>query len=94
MDVITYTKTQDGTGAAITLEFGFKPSYVDIYNVEGQCSLHYVDTMPAGHGYKINGATQVYTSTGCVTLTENGFILGTDTDINVNGEAIHIKAGR
>ena len=96
-----YTKTQDGTGALITVNCGFKPKFIQVLNVEGKATLTFTSTMAAGKGYKvltgIDATTDTvslhsYISSGGITLYDTYFTIGTDADINVNGEELHIIA--
>lgn len=96
-----YTKTQDGTGALITFNCGFKPRYVKVLNVEGKATLEFVDTMAAGKGYKVltgidaaidTVSLHSYIESNGITLLDYGFTLGTDSDVNVNGEELHVIA--
>lgn len=86
------TGTQNGTGAAIPINLGFKPKYVKVINVAagGLCSLEHVDTMAAASGFKgITAGTKIFITSNGITLTDYGFTIGADTDVNVSGEAIH-----
>lgn len=93
-----------GTGAAITITAGFKPSYVEVLNAEGLCLLKHNAAMAAASGYKIltgidtTAADTVskhsFISSGGITLTDTGCIIGTDTDINVSGEDLYITCFR
>ena len=84
--------TQNGTGAAISINCGFKPKYVKVINVAagGLCSLEHIDTMAAASGFKgITAGTKTFITSNGITLTDFGFTLGPDADVNVSGEAIH-----
>jgi len=95
-----YTGTVEGTGAAISVTTGFVPKYVRLFNVDGGCWLEWSEEMGAGKGMKIadSGTAKCdisYISSGCVTIkgsaatdTILGFSIGTDSDINANGETI------
>ena len=90
------TGTQDGTGAAINISLGFKPMSVTVNNVEGDAILTWTDTQPAASGMKTvaNGTTAQITSNGISLYAgtadvAEGFTLGTDGDVNADGEAIH-----
>lgn len=90
-----------GTGAAISIACGFMPRKVKLFNREGFCTLDWNSQMAAGYGYKITSgidatadtvSVQSYITTGGITLgtrtTLLGFYIGTDSDVNVNGEDI------
>ena len=86
----THIELKTGTGAAITIKPGFKPSYIKVINIEGLCTLeHTPGKMDAGKGWKqITAGTGSYISTGGITMNDDGlsFSIGTDADINVSGE--------
>ena len=102
----SYKEKVTGTGAAITIKPGFEPSYIKVINIEGLCTLEFVpDAMSAGYGYKvltgIDSTTDTvslhsYITTGGITISEDkvSFTIGTDTDINVNGEDLVVIAIR
>lgn len=92
----------DGTGAAITIQTGFKPVEIRLYNIDdagGATDAVWIKGMPAASLRKwvdsgagvTNGAW--VTSNG-VTVGNSGFIIGTDGDVNVSGETIHWIAYR
>ncbi len=94
-----------GTGAAINVNIGFKPSVVMLFNTSGGCFLIWVNGMGAGYGQKTvdsgAGITDISTITsGGITqyagtsLASEGFTIGTDTDLNVNTEVISYIAFR
>lgn len=106
---ISYSEKVTGTGAAITIKPGFKPSYIKVINVEGLCTLEFVPgAMDAGKGYKVltgiaavgEGAATVslhsFIASGGITINEDkvSFTIGTDTDINVSGEDLVVVAIR
>ena len=90
--------TVEGTGAAITISVGFVPSIVKLYNIDGNCMLHWNSSMGDGYGQKVvdsgSGTTDISTiSSNGVTVvntarSQMGFIIGADTDINVSAETI------
>jgi hypothetical protein len=92
-----HTQKVTGTGAVITVKPGFKPSAIEILNVEGLCSLNYVpDLMDAGYGFKrvTDGTTSFITSGGIEVVNDLSFTIGTDTDVNVSGEDMIVLAYR
>lgn len=92
------TGTVEGTGAAISVTLGFIPNYVKLMNIDGIAMLEWTPEIGAGKGLKTadSGTAKCdisYISTGGVTVSAStdtyiGFSIGTDTDINVNGETI------
>ena len=84
-----YGTIASATGAAITAELGFRPRYVKVMNVTGNCFMEWIQGMGDGYGQKTvdsgSGTTDVSTVTsGGITPAANGFSLGTDADINPN----------
>lgn len=97
--------TVEGTGAALQINVGFKPSWVKILNIDGLASLEWVASMADASGVKVitagtmslitsNGITPLQTDQVGSTAGKSGFTLGADTDVNVSGETIHWIAGR
>jgi hypothetical protein len=80
-----------GTGATLTIEtkIGFRPRRVDLFNISADpaMAVHY-EGMPAASVYKQKGGTTSLTSSLGITLTDTGFTLGADTDLNVDGEQV------
>lgn len=84
-----------GTGADLEVQkIGFRPSYVRIVNVTDPVTLEHFEGMGDASGFKHIDATQSFITTLGITLTEDGFTLGADTDVNVDGEALWIVAWR
>lgn len=86
--------TFSGTAADLTVTLGFKPVSVKLINITAGASLEHIEGMADGSGFKIIGGTAptaAYVASGCVTLTDNGFTLGTDA-FNGNGETIFYVA--
>ena len=97
MEKYLHSETKNGTGAALSFTCGFKPKYVKVINVAagGLCTLEHVDTMAAASGFKgITAGTKTFITSNGITLTDTGFTLGADADVNVNGEALHVIAFR
>lgn len=89
------------TAAAITITTGFKPRYVKVVNVTaastGLVQMEWFEGMTAANGIKTNdegtsetGVTLI-TSLG-ITVSETGFVIGLDTDLNVINEQLHWMA--
>jgi len=81
-----------GTVAAYTFsDLGFKPRYVKIQNLNasGLVSLEWYEGMADDSAVKTgaDGAISVITSLG-ITVTDRGFTMGLDTDLNVTSEQI------
>lgn len=89
--------TVEGTGSAITISCGGRPTFVELYNIDGDAKLTWEKNMGDGKGQKMvdsgTGATDISTiSTGGVTPAEKSFSIGTDSDINASGETIIWRA--
>jgi len=95
--------TVPATAVAKFFNCGFRPKYIKVFNITGNATLEHIDTMDAASGYKIltgidDTADTVslhgqITSDG-ITISDMGFTLGLDTDINVAAEVLHIVAHR
>lgn len=94
--------TQDGTGAAITIQLGWVPDYVLVQNWEATDfgSLLWVKGMAQAAAIKQLTSTGSLLTTlgistnagsgqlGATAAVKAGFIIGADTDVNVSGESI------
>ena len=91
-----------GTGSDINIATPFTPRKVELYNVDGDCSLVWTNHMGNGAGQKTvtsgAGTTDIsFIATKGVTPIEQselqdgdrGFTIGDDTDINASTEVIH-----
>ena len=77
-----------GTGADLNIDtLGFKPQRVKVINVDGDCFCEWNSEMDDDSAMKTiaAGTTAQITSDG-ITARTNGFTMGADTDINVDGE--------
>ena len=79
----------DATAAAITITCGFKPRYVGVFNVTSGDQYQWFEGMTAAHALKqvTAGTSSIITSLG-VTVSETGFVIGLDTDVNVINEQL------
>lgn len=80
-----------GTGVALDVRtVGFRPSVVHLFNQDSSDKLIWSDTMAdaAGHKQLAAGGSSFITSNG-VTPLSDGFRLGADADMNVDGELVH-----
>ncbi len=85
-----------GTGALLNVKtIGFRPSAVQLLNVAGLVKAEWTKGMADDSCLKqINHDTAqlvAVSSDGVIPLS-NGFSIGADTDINVDGEKIHYVA--
>lgn len=87
-----------GTGAAKTLAediVGFKPKRLTIYRMSTDISMvEHVEGMAAASGLLTTGSTGVRTlvTTEMVTLTDTGFTLGTNAQVNGAADLFHFFA--
>lgn len=84
-----------GTGSAIDVKTaGFRPRYVKLLNVGGNCKAEWtVDMADASMQKTVDSGTgtsdiSFVTSDG-VTPLSTGFKIGADSDLNASGELIH-----
>lgn len=81
-----------GTGANLDVRtVGYRPRRVELVNEGGLVTAIWTDTMTEGRGFKrvtAGDMTQVAAGLG-ITPLSNGFRIGADTDVNVDGEKIH-----
>jgi len=79
------------TAAAFKITTGFKPRYVKVVNLNasGYVQEEWFEGMSDDTAFKsgIDGAQSVISSLG-ITVAEDGFTVGLDTDINVVSEQL------
>lgn len=85
------TGTVNGTGAAINVSLGFKPTHVKVFNDTAGDNLEYLDSMADGSAYKrIAAGTGTKITTGGISqyagnsANARGFTIGND-GVNANG---------
>ena len=96
--------TVEGTGAAITVSCGFQPDYVEIINIDSASGFEkgeWITGMADPSAYKTvaAGTRTKLTTTGIGLFAGSasaapGFTIGTDADLNVDGETIAYRAVR
>lgn len=79
-----------GTGASLDVRtVGFRPRHVRLLNQTGLCVAEWMDDMPDASAMKwVTAGTMSYISSNGITPLSDGFRLGADTDLNVDGELI------
>jgi hypothetical protein len=79
-----------GTGANLDVKsVGFRPRKVQLWNVASGDRMTWVESMPSGYGFKeVAAGAGSYVTTGGISPLVDGFRLGTDSDMNVNGESL------
>ena len=91
------TGSFDGTGAGITQHKpGFRPKLIRLTNVDGLVEALWMEGMADGSAWLTidSGAGETDKSlitSGGITPGGQGFGLGTNADINANGELIHYE---
>lgn len=85
-----------GTGSALDIKVvGFRPRLVRVVNVAsgGKCRLEWFKDMADDAAVKTAtaGTITILTEKGITPLAD-GFTLGADTDVNVDGELCHFEA--
>lgn len=82
-----------GTGASLTIRGApFKPRSVRLVNQGGLVTGEWFDPMPEGSVAKrVTAGTMTVPTTNGVTPTSDGFTLGADADLNVDGELIYYE---
>lgn len=81
-----------GTGALITVSVGYRPKYVQIVNVTDPAIVHHNDMLPDDSFVSQEDGATAYTTSNGVTLTDDGFTVGTDAQINTSGDLCHYLA--
>ena len=80
-----------GTGADLDVTtVGFRPRRVEIVNTDGLVTAVWNDCMAEGRGFKrVTAGTMSQMAAGeGITSLANGFRIGVDADVNVDGEKI------
>lgn len=95
-DRVTWVGKVVGTGSALNVtKLGFRPRVVKLYNTGGLVSAVWNSSMPDASAWKeLNHASaqRAYITSDGITPLANGFTIGADSDINVDGEEIVIEA--
>lgn len=83
------------TATAVSITTGFKPRYVKVenFNPSGIIQVEWMEGMTGACGIKtiLAGTRSRLTSNG-ITVADNGFTIGLDTDLNVIDEQMHWQA--
>lgn len=93
-DRVTWVGRVVGTGAVLNVtKLGFKPRVVKLKNVDGLVTAYWNQAMKDGEAVKeVTAGTKSLVTANGITPLANGFRIGTDGDINVDGESIVIEA--
>jgi hypothetical protein len=89
--------TYTGTGAALSVQLGFKPACVLLYNeTDGTFAGLHISGAADGVSLKIvdsgSGTTDLSVSSAGITLGATGFNVGTDAAYNVNAKVYRFVA--
>lgn len=80
-----------GTAAAFTITTGFKPRYVKVVNLgaTGLATLEWFEGMADASALLeiTDGTKSVDTTTG-ITVSDSGFTVGLNTDVNITNEQL------
>lgn len=72
---------------------GFRPRKVEVINSDGLCKAEWNKSMPDAYMVKtVTDGTISYASANGITPLSDGFTIGADADINVDGEQVHWTA--
>ena len=83
----------DGTAAAFNITCGFKPRYVKVVNEDGDCYYEWFEGMADSEAMKmVTGGTYAKVTTHGITVANDGFTVGLDTDINVTSQQLSLLA--
>lgn len=78
-----------GTVAATKFTCGFKPRYVKVMNITSGDQLEWFEGEAAAKGMKkVAAGTTAEISSNGITVADDGFTLGVDTDILVTSEQL------
>lgn len=78
-----------GTGSSQDIQVGYKPKMVRLFNASDPALAFHTDSMPALSFFSQEDSATAYTTSQGVTLTNSGFTVGTDVQINADGDTIH-----
>ena len=78
-----------GTAAAFKITLGFKPRYVRVVNEDGDCYEEWFEGMADAESMKmLTGGTYAKMTSHGITVADDGFTVGLDTDINVTSQQL------
>lgn len=78
------TFRDDGTVAATKVETGFRPRYVRVVNLDDRTEMEHFVGMDDATGLKtVADGTRTLAATNGITVHDDGFTIGLDTDVLV-----------
>ena len=90
----TFKGAYVGTGAEIDISApGFKPSWVMLINKDDASLSIHMEGMADGSAFQQKAGVSALTGSDCITLDADGFKVGTNGDLNADGETVHYVAG-
>lgn len=79
-----------GTVAATKITTGFRPRYVRVQNLTSRDSMEWFEGMTAAHGFKtVAAGTRTAVTSNGITVADDGFTIGLDTDVLVTSEQLY-----
>lgn len=83
----------DGTVAATKIVTGFRPRVVRVMNVESRDQMEHFEGMADATGLKtVAAGTRTLAGSNGITIHDDGFTIGLDTDVLVSDEQISWEA--
>ncbi len=73
-------------------KIGFRPAYLRLFNIDDPVGVEFFDGMDADGGARQKAGTTDVIGSGGVTLTDKGFSIGAEADLNTDGEQIFFVA--
>lgn len=89
----TFVGAYVGTGSALSIEkIGWMPKYVRCFNVDDASIMEHFEGMADASCTKQKAGTTSVVNSAAITLTDKGFDVGTDADLNTSGETVRFLA--
>ena len=83
-----------GTGSGFSVDApGFKPRFVLLINVTDPALAIHIEGMADDSAWTQEADQTAYTTSGCITLDDAGFNVGTDAQLNTADDTIHYICG-
>jgi hypothetical protein len=87
--------TYTGNGTAKTVSLGFRPGKLEIFNeTDGDSKAEFIDGLAAGKAYVNNATNQSLLAANGITLSADGFSVGSDASVNENLKVFRYHASR
>ncbi len=83
-----------GTGSVLSIEApGFKPRFVILINTSDPALGVHIEGMADDSCWTQEAGTTAFSTSDCVTLDDDGFDVGTDAQLNTDGDVVHYICG-